>query len=518
LFIGMYDEVESAKKLEPKFPGLSQLKGTFIYQKLRSELLKMNRDEAINMLRGLGVDCHPHRFKVREVINVPKDNYMWTDAKCFKDSFCNDMDKLFNDVFDLSCSDKHGPRCRAPYLGQHQKEILESGWYDRDAASVVKRAENADVNKSVSQIFGKKMLDGISIVEWSDLDCTASTVCMLAADFGAKVTKIVAKGGDYWKKKDVKFYEQLNRGKTAVEVESVDEKILACADAFVTNRPLSELKKCGLDPETIREKYPKLVYVLSTPRGVDGDERNRNDYLIAWGEAGMSCWFEPVPPGYIPQMAAIQTGIHLYSGLTAALFHKDRTGEGQLVKTNILRSAIYSMAYFETFLIRNADFQDFICSEPDKIEIVRYWIALICFHCYKTKDNVWIQCIGTDLVKDGRKLLSALGVWTAVIMGIPKLLFKLVTTKGSIYKKVRNVGLLLVPIVENAVAKLTVKEVGEIFDKKGVWWSHVGIADQMRYHKQVEHLKLFEEHENGYTYLKQPISCEGTEEVGESSH
>ena len=98
--------------------------------------------------------------------------------------------------------------------------------------------------------------------------------------------------------------------------------MLLRADVFVTNRPMSELRAKGLDPATVSTKFPNLIYGLATPRGKDGEEDVRSDYLIWYGELGMSNCMAPAPPGFQPQLGNIMTGTYLWAAIAAALFHR----------------------------------------------------------------------------------------------------------------------------------------------------------------------------------------------------
>ena len=51
----------------------------------------------------------------------------------------------------------------------------------------------------------------------------------------------------------------------------------------------------------------------------------------------------PTKVGYA--ITDVLTGQHLTSGILAALLHKERTGKGQLVETNMLQSSLYSLSY-----------------------------------------------------------------------------------------------------------------------------------------------------------------------------
>merc|ERR1719510_2435605 len=160
----------------------------------------------------------------------------------------------------------------------------------------------------------------------------------------------------------------------------------------------------------------------------------------------------PAPPGYPPQLGSLMTGTHLWAALTAALFHRDRTGEGQLVDTNQYRAAAFGSIFLSATFLRSPAFNDFVSTDPRDVLKARYFFSLASFNNYKTKDGIWIQLIGPDLVKDLKKLITVLGIWPQILKGFIPFVYKFATAKGSLFKKLRQLGIWLTPVVENKIA------------------------------------------------------------------
>jgi len=504
-------EQEAAlEKLETVIPGVAGKSGEALYDIIAKKLKEMDVNDAYKMISGAGVDCclHDHENLFPTMANRDLDRL--SKSKSTMKSFSHDVEVIPRLPFDCHSSDKHVARCRAPYHGQHNEHVEEKGWFPRHEKSVLKTVTNA------SATYIKKPLDGITVVEYSQDDVAASAAAMLAADLGATVIKVEPFDGDPWRKVNPEFFETMNRGKKSVVTEDV-MSLLDNADMFITNVRLSELKSKGLDPSSISEKYPKLIYGLITPRGMEGPEDLRSDYLIWFGEGGMCSTMEPVPTGYPPQLGSLMTGGHMWAGLSAALFHRDRTGEGQLVDTNQFRAATFGTIFLSAFWLRNKVFDDFASLDPRDIDEARYFLALASFQCYKTKDGVWINLIGPDLLKDVGKLLSAFGLYPPVLTGLPGFIYKFATAKGSLFRKLREVGKFLIPIVENKLGEYTYDQLAEKLNKDGIWFCKVGVSDQMAYHPQVKFLDLLIEGEKGNRILRTPVSVGGLEETALSA-
>jgi crotonobetainyl-CoA:carnitine CoA-transferase CaiB-like acyl-CoA transferase len=113
--------------------------------------------------------------------------------------------------FSCSCSADHGPKKRAPYLGEHTESFLRQGWSPRtkEAAPAPRPAR---ATRSTAPATGAP-LQGVTVVELSDVGTVASSACVMLADLGASVLKVEPPQGDCWRTRDSRFFTQLNRGK-----------------------------------------------------------------------------------------------------------------------------------------------------------------------------------------------------------------------------------------------------------------------------------------------------------------
>ena len=192
------------------------------------------------------------------------------------------------------------------------------------------------------------------------LDCSIAMAGPFAAqrlgDLGADVVKVepvtgewqrhVAAGGARGNKVNVSFLS-LNRNKRslAVDLKSPDGKavlldLVRTADVFLQNYRPGVAKRLGVDYETLSKINPRLVYVSISGYGEDGPYVDRpGQDLILQGMSGamLSAGRAGEPPTPAGQyLVDAVTAYTAFEGALAALLHRERTGEGQLVQVNML--------------------------------------------------------------------------------------------------------------------------------------------------------------------------------------
>ena len=188
------------------------------------------------------------------------------------------------------------------------------------------------------------------------------------ADMGAEVIKVEPLTGDGMRGKlrqpsapegvavhDVPFQLD-NRGKRSVAVDLTSEagaalvrEMATGVDVVVTNLLPARLARYGLAPDArAGAANPRLVYALVTGYGSVGPDADRAafDLTAFFGRAGiMSLVGEPgaPPPAFRPGQGDHTTGLALLVGVLAALRHRDRTGEGQVVETALLQTGAWTI-------------------------------------------------------------------------------------------------------------------------------------------------------------------------------
>ena len=207
------------------------------------------------------------------------------------------------------------------------------------------------------------ILDGIRVVELTE--ALAGPYCaMLLADLGAGVIKVERPGiGDQsraWGPPFVggesAYFLAANRNKRSIALNYDDprgaeafQKLLASADVFLHNQPSrASLHKRGIDAETLCAKSPRLVYCSITGYGFTGPKAEMPGYdILAQAEAGlMSFTGEPVggPMRYPIAIADMTCGMYAAMGILAALFHREKTGRGQVLDMALFDSQLTWLA------------------------------------------------------------------------------------------------------------------------------------------------------------------------------
>jgi crotonobetainyl-CoA:carnitine CoA-transferase CaiB-like acyl-CoA transferase len=199
------------------------------------------------------------------------------------------------------------------------------------------------------------ILNGIRV-----LDCSIAMAGPLAAqrlgDMGADVVKVEPTSGEWQRhasaggatgnKINVSFLS-LNRNKRslAVDLKAPEGKALLLelvktADVFLQNYRPGVAERLGVDYGTLSAINPRLIYVSMSGYGEDGPYRlYPGQDLLLQGMSGamLSAGAEGQPPAPAGQyLVDAVTAYSAFEGALAALFHRERTGEGQLVQVNML--------------------------------------------------------------------------------------------------------------------------------------------------------------------------------------
>ncbi|MFJ2950802.1 CaiB/BaiF CoA transferase family protein [Streptomyces sp. NPDC087226] len=192
------------------------------------------------------------------------------------------------------------------------------------------------------------------------LDCSIAMAGPFAAqrlgDLGADVVKVepvtgewqrhAAAGGAGGNRINVSFLS-LNRNKRSLAVDLKDpagkevlRRLVAGADVFLQNYRPGVAGRLGVDYASLAAINPSLVYVSISGYGEDGPYARRpgQDLLL---QAMSGAMLSAGRAGEAPRAAGqylvdAVTASTAFEGVLAALLHRERTGEGQLVTVNML--------------------------------------------------------------------------------------------------------------------------------------------------------------------------------------
>ncbi|OMG73573.1 CaiB/BaiF CoA transferase family protein [Burkholderia ubonensis] len=237
------------------------------------------------------------------------------------------------------------------------------------------------------------------------------------ADFGADVIKVERPGaGDdtrHWGPPYLKdaagadtaeaaYYLAANRNKRSVTVDiatpegqQIVRELAAQSDVVLENYKVGQLKKYGLDYDSLRAVKPDLIYCSVTGFGQTGPYAHRAGYdFIVQGIGGfMSITGErDSEPGGGPQKAGVAiadlaTGLYSTIAVLAALAHRDRTGEGQYIDMALLDVQVALLANMNT---------NFLASGKPPVRWGNAHPNIVPYQTFQTSDGWIIVAVGND--------------------------------------------------------------------------------------------------------------------------
>lgn len=202
-------------------------------------------------------------------------------------------------------------------------------------------------------------LNGIRIVDLTTVILGPWATQMLG-DMGADVIKVETHHGDTTRHTGERrnpgmasFFMSTNRNKRSVILDlRQDEgrealfKLVGTADVFVHNMRPSIAAKLGLEEERFMQAYPELVFLKTYGFRGDGPAANKPAYDdVIQAASGITdlqtVTSEGGEPRYVPTIMADKTSsFHVVSAVLAALFHRERTGQGQVVEVPMFESLV----------------------------------------------------------------------------------------------------------------------------------------------------------------------------------
>ncbi len=199
-------------------------------------------------------------------------------------------------------------------------------------------------------------LVGIRIVDFCSF-IAGSFGAMLLGDMGAAVVKVEAVGGDASRgwgpflQGESRAFQGWNRNKRSLAVNlkksaglEIAHELARRADVVMENMRPGVTERLGIDYGTLREINPRLIYLSSTAFGSHGPYRARPGYdpvlQTLGGAAELNQRYHGVAAICSVAVTDFQAAMLGVSGVCAALYHRERTGEGQKVETSLLQAVM----------------------------------------------------------------------------------------------------------------------------------------------------------------------------------
>jgi len=208
-------------------------------------------------------------------------------------------------------------------------------------------------------------LTGVKVLDLSR--AVAGPFCtLMLADLGARVIKIEEPGagdetrqwGPPFVQGESAYFLSLNRNKESVALDfkqEEDRKLLNClvraCDVVVQNFRPGVPERLGIDYESLRRENPGLIYVSISGFGLSGPDSQRPGYdLIIQAMSGMMRASGTVnePAKSCFPAADVLAGQSASQAVLAALYAKQRTGEGTHIEVSLLESLLFAMSLHTT--------------------------------------------------------------------------------------------------------------------------------------------------------------------------
>jgi formyl-CoA transferase/CoA:oxalate CoA-transferase len=259
-------------------------------------------------------------------------------------------------------------------------------------------------------------LQGIRVVDLSH-QAAGPWCTTLLGDMGAEVWKIekpdrgdsirYARGADFHVG-SLNFWG-LNRNKKSVGIDikhpdgaSLVKEMVAAADVLVENFRPGVTEKLGLGYEDLKPINSRLIYASITAFGRSGPmaQAPGMDLILQATSGLMGITGMPGGPPIktAGPVADISSGIYMAYAIALALFHRERTGEGQRLDLTMLDAAISLISDITTvYLNTGKDYEKFGTGHPD----------LVPYQAFEAKDGYFIvACLTNAFCK---RLMKGLG-------------------------------------------------------------------------------------------------------------
>jgi crotonobetainyl-CoA:carnitine CoA-transferase CaiB-like acyl-CoA transferase len=179
---------------------------------------------------------------------------------------------------------------------------------------------------------------------------------------GARVIKVERPGvGDFARSYDTvveglsSHFVWINRSKESIALNLKQEtarnvlnSLLEDADVFVQNLAPGATERLGFGTEALRERHPDLIVCDVSGYGASGPYRDKKAYdLLVQCEAALVSvtGTQETPSKAGIAVADIAAGMYAYSGILAALFRRERTGEGAAVEVSLFEALAEWMGF-----------------------------------------------------------------------------------------------------------------------------------------------------------------------------
>jgi len=335
-------------------------------------------------------------------------------------------------------------------------------------------------------------LAGIRVLEVANW-LAAPAGCALLADAGADVIKVEPPGGDAYRGYRVQAagyfapfnfaFELDNRGKRGITLDldkpsarEVVYRLIGGCDVFVTNLLAGRRERYGLTYEDLKARRRDLIFVSVTGYGSSGPDQDRAgyDYAAFWARSGiMNLLGEPdsPPPPQRPGMGDHTTALAVAGAVSMALFHRERTGEGQEIDVSLNNTGLW---------VLGIDVQAALSTGQENARVSRRAVPNPIWNSYQTGDGRWIQLV----------MLVADAYWPKFCRAIGRPDLEQDPRFDSMAQRNENREELIV-LLDEVFAQRPLKEWAALMDGEGCIWAPAQTLKEAIDHPQTQARRAF---------------------------
>ncbi len=204
------------------------------------------------------------------------------------------------------------------------------------------------------------VLSGIRVIDFTRV--VAGPYCtMMLGDLGAEVLKIESPQGDDTRKwgppfvgDESAYFLAINRNKKSVCLDlrtgeglEAARKLIMTADIVIENFRTGVMEQLGLSYDELHPHHPCLIYCSISGYGRTGPYKDRAGYDVIVSAMGGLMGITGTPGGLPVKtgvaLTDVATGLHAFSSILAALYHRERTNQGQRIDISLLSVELASL-------------------------------------------------------------------------------------------------------------------------------------------------------------------------------
>lgn len=270
--------------------------------------------------------------------------------------------------------------------------------------------DSGKLRRLFTQKYAMTALNGIKVLDLSRV-LAGPWITQTMADLGARVIKVERpEVGDDTRTWGPPFFEtdqgaalsayfmSANRGKDSICIDLTTDKgcelvkqMAAEADVLVENFKSGDLKRRGLDYESLSAANPRLIYCSVTGFGQSGPYRDRPgyDFMIQAMGGLMSITGEPDqhPQKVGVALADVMTGLYGTIAVLAALEERHQSGQGQYIDMALLDVLTASLANQAS---------NYRVSGQAPVRLGNAHPNVVPYQTFETSDGYFVLAVGND--------------------------------------------------------------------------------------------------------------------------